>query len=99
MIFMQLSGVSGTGKTTLLKDLADQLGFTFESFDSLTHFSIPSIKKLLTETVPEHSNIAGVIIELTNIDKYRMLIDQFSQGGNSKSKKDLTEMRFVQTFQ
>ena len=43
-------------------------------------------------------NTGALLIELANFDKYRMLIDQFSQG-SSKSKKDLTEMRFVQAFQ
>ena len=75
------------------------MGFSFESFDCLAHFNLPAIKKLLTENLPGQScNTAALIVELTNFDKYKMLIDQFSQG-SSKSKKDLTEMRFIQTFQ
>lgn len=73
------------------------LGFSFEFFESLSAFNIPLIKKLFTETIPETCNVQGLIVELVNFDKYKMLIDQFSQGG-SKSKRDLTEMRFIQTF-
>ena len=39
-----------------------------------------------------------MIVELMNFDKYKLLIDQFSQGA-SKSKRDLTEMRFFQAFE
>ena len=96
--FLQLSGASGSGKSTLLRDLADKQGFSFESFDCLSSFNIPGIKKLFSETIPETCNTSALIVELINFDKYKLLIDQFSQG-NSKSKRDLPEMRFLQTFQ
>jgi hypothetical protein len=96
--FLLLSGASGSGKSTLLRDLADSHGFSFEHFDCLSYFNIPGIKKLFTETIPETCNTSALIVELTNFEKYKLLIDQFSQG-NSKSKRDLTEMRFLQTFQ
>jgi len=50
--------------------------------------------------IPTTCNRAALLVELVNFDKYRLLIDQFSQGaGNSKSKRDLTEMRFLSVFQ
>jgi ABC-type phosphate/phosphonate transport system ATPase subunit len=72
---LALSGVSGSGKTTLLRDLADSLGLSFDTFDCLAHFNIPAVKKLLTETIPDTCNTAAILIELTNFDKYKMLID------------------------
>ncbi|TNV84611.1 hypothetical protein FGO68_gene8789 [Halteria grandinella] len=96
--FLQLSGANGSGKTFLLRDLADSLGFSFESFDCLSYFNIPLVKKLFTEVIPDTCNTRGLLVELVNFDRYKMLIDQFSQGA-SKGKRDLTEMRFIQTFQ
>ena len=95
---LALSGVSGSGKSVVLRDIADSLGFSFESFDCLAYFNLPSIKRLFSEIIPDTCNTAALLIELTNFDKYRMLVDQFSQG-SSKGKRDLTEMRFIQTFQ
>jgi uridine kinase len=69
-----LTGASGCGKTTLLRDLADSLGFSFTSFDCLSAFNIPSVKKLFSDQIPS-MNTAALLVELSNFDKYRMLID------------------------
>jgi energy-coupling factor transporter ATP-binding protein EcfA2 len=94
-----LTGASGSGKSTFLRSLSDSQGLSLATFDCLSYFNIPQIKKLFTEVIPGTCNRAGTLLELTNFDKYKLLIDQFSQGGSSKAKRDLTEMRFVQTFQ
>jgi adenylate kinase family enzyme len=93
--FLMFTGASGSGKSTFLKSLGDSHGFSLSTFDCLSYFNIPQIKKLFNEVIPNTCNRAASIIELNNFDKYKLLIDQFSQGGSSKSKRDLTEMRFV----
>lgn len=50
---IQLSGASGSGKSTILREMADFTGFSFERFDSLDYFNIPMIKKLLNEIIPD----------------------------------------------
>jgi hypothetical protein len=67
--------VSGSGKTSLIRDLADTLGFSFESYDCLNNFNIPMVKKLLNETLPDTCNTSGVLVELEHFDKYKLLID------------------------
>ena len=52
------------------------------------------MKSLFTDTISDKCHSYALIVELINFDKYSLLIDQFSQGA-SKSKKDLTEMRFL----
>lgn len=82
----------------MLRNLADKLGYCFETIDCLSYFNILQVKKLFTEIIPETCNTSALLVELVNFDKYKMLIDQFSQG-SSKSKRDLTEMRFIHTFE
>ena len=67
--------MSGSGNTTLLRDVADSLGYSFESFDCLSYFNISLVWKLLTELIPDTCNTAALIIELVNFDKFKMLID------------------------
>ena len=50
---IQLSGASGSGKSIILREMADFIGFSFETFDSLDYFNIPMIKKLLNEIIPD----------------------------------------------
>ncbi|CDW87814.1 aaa atpase domain-containing protein [Stylonychia lemnae] len=96
---IHLFGQSGCGKTTMLRDLADKNGILYKAFDCLDYYNIIQLKKLITEIIYDLSiPFKGVLIELNNFDQYKLLIDQFSQGG-SKSKRDLTEMRFSQAFE
>jgi cytidylate kinase len=72
---MQLSGVPGVGKTVLLRDLADKKGFSYVTFDCLSFFNIPGIKKLFLENLIESCNTSALIVHLINFEKYRLLID------------------------
>jgi hypothetical protein len=69
------TGAPGSGKSTSLKSIADSEGFSHYTLDCLSYFNIPQIKKLLTEIIPGSCNRDASIIELTNFDKYKLLID------------------------
>ena len=75
---VQLTGPIGNGKSTLLKDLGDTLGYSFEQLDCLNYFNIPQLKKILEEMIPDKFNTKSLLIELVNFEKYKLLIDQFS---------------------
>eukprot|EP00347_Sterkiella_histriomuscorum_P006220 403353605 len=96
---IHLFGQPGSGKTTNLQDFADKKGILYLQYDCLDYFNIIQLKKLISEVIYDKSKeISGLIVELVNFDQYKLLIDQFSQG-SSKSKRDLTEMRFAQAFE
>lgn len=50
-----LIGHPGSGKSLILKYLADRLGFAFSQIDCLAHLNLTQLKTLLDTTIPANS--------------------------------------------
>ena len=88
-----LIGHPGSGRTHLLKYLADSVGYTFTEIDCLANFNLSKMQTMLTKDILAASELPRVV-ELNNFHRYGLLMD----GGQmqSKNSKDLAEMRFYQ---
>ena len=62
---MLLTGLRGSGKTTILQQYADQSGMVFQSLDCLYHLNLTGLKTMIQNidtSVPK-------LIEILNFDK------------------------------
>lgn len=69
-----LVGHQGSGKSLILKSLADQLGYSFSQVDCLAHLNLNQLEKLLSEKIPQQSSLSQVV-ELQGFDKYSLWYD------------------------
>ena len=69
-----LIGHPGSGRTHLLKYLADSVGYTFTEVDCLAHFNLSKMQTLLSTAIPNLSQLPQVI-ELTNFHRYGLLME------------------------
>ena len=69
-----LCGQPGSGRTHLLKYMADSLGYGFQTIDCLAHFNMTKLQTLLTKDLPSTCRLSSVI-ELVNFHRYGLLLE------------------------
>ena len=69
-----LMGHPGSGRTHLLRHLADSVGFVFTEIDCLAHFNLSKLQTLLSSDIPARSQLPQVV-ELANFHRYGLLLD------------------------
>lgn len=94
---MLLSGPSGSGKSELLKFYSDKQGYSYVKIDCLAHFNLSKLQSIFSKVIPDMYAHQGLplLVELDNFHRYTLLLDAGSGAQQSKSAKDLAEMRFV----
>lgn len=74
-----LLGNAGSGKTHLLRLLADYLGFVYSQIDCLAHLNLNQLSTLLSATIPAQSANLPHVVELISFEKYSLWFEG-SQG-------------------
>ena len=94
-----LIGHAGSGKTHMLRLLADRVGFLYTHIDCLAHLNLNQLKTLLSETIPAQNAALPHLFELTGFEKYSLWFEGSQGQSQTKAEKDLAEMRFQHVFQ